>query len=100
MGVAAKPSVTCTGWAGPRPKVSVVVVAPAVTDETTELVVAARSAVGLEMNVGRKEMGHTKQGKKDRDQQSLVHRHIAYPGSHGGPGVAGERSLVRALAQD
>src|ERR1700677_353972 len=47
------------------------------------------------MSVGRKEMGQTEQGKRDRDQQSLIHRHIAYPGSDGGPGVAGERSFVR-----
>ena len=47
------------------------------------------------MHVGRDQMGHTKHGKKDRDQQSLVHRHIADPGRDGGPGIAGECSFVR-----
>ena len=47
------------------------------------------------MNAGSEQMGHTKHGQKDRDQQSLVHRHIAYPRSDGGPGIAGECSFVR-----
>ena len=46
------------------------------------------------MNKGRDQMGHAKHGEKDRDQQSLVHRHIADPGSDGGPGIAGKCSFV------
>src|ERR1700677_4106676 len=41
LGVLASPSAISTGWAGPRSRVSVVLAPPAVTDETTEVFVAA-----------------------------------------------------------